>query len=219
MNREQLVRHFIRAAAGVLLAGSCLVLAACTSNSAGTSSVGQQGQAGSGQSGQLAGIPVKNGTVTVREGSTILCVMTVVNGKGTCKVSANKIGIGTTQLTGTFTGKGYNGSSTQITYSVTPASTATTLTLSPATVSYGSEPAEHLSVRVTSPAGGTPTGSVAVKYQGLAVCTIRLSGAKGSCTLPAKRIPAGTASLTAIYAGDHWYRGSVSATVKLTVTK
>jgi hypothetical protein len=57
------------------------------------------------------------------------------------------------------------------------------------------------------------------KYQGLAVCTIKLSGGQGSCSLPANRIPVGAAALTAIYAGDTSYRGSVSPTVKLTAAK
>jgi hypothetical protein len=42
---------------------------------------------------------------------------------------------------------------------------------------------------------------------------------QGGCTLPAGTLAVGARPLTAVYAGDHWYRGSVSANKTLTITK
>jgi hypothetical protein len=71
--------------------------------------------------------PVSHGTVTVREGNTVICVMTVVNGKGTCKVPASKFGgIGTHTLVGAYTGSGYgNAKSLPQDVTVLPSATST----------------------------------------------------------------------------------------------
>jgi hypothetical protein len=206
--------HLIRALGGIVMAGACLAAAACTSSSTGAGGTGPSGS-------RAVGVPVKNGTVVVRQGGKVICTMKVVNGKGTCKVPAAQLGVGTSQITGQYSGTGYGSSAGSLTYTVVAASTKTTLALSPASVSSGNEPAERLSVQVTGAAGVTPTGSVTVKYNGQPVCVIKLSGAKGSCALPAKRLPVGSDALTAVYVGDNLYRGSasVSAPQKLTVTK
>jgi spore coat protein U-like protein len=206
--------HLIRALGAIVIAGACLASAACTSSTA-------AGGSGAGASGSHVGVPVKNGTVVVRQGGKVICVMKVVDGKGTCKVPAAKFGVGTSLITAQYSGQGYSSSAGSLNYTVVAASTTTTLALSPATVSYGNEQAERFSVKVTGAAGTTPTGSITVRYNGQAVCTITLSGATGSCTLPAKRLPVGSDALTAQYVGDNLYRGSVSGSTpqKLTVTK
>jgi hypothetical protein len=203
--------HRIRALAGVVLAGASLALAACTSGSSHS-----QGQSAA----QAVGVPVKDGTVVVRQGNKVICTMKVVNGKGTCQVPAKSLGVGTSQIVGTYSGNGYSGSgSAPVNVTVVQATTSPTLTLSPATVTYGQEQAERLSVKVTALHGGTPTGTVAVKSNGATVCLITLSGAVGTCTLPAGKLSVGTHALIADYPGDHWYDGSASAAVKLTVIK
>lgn len=207
--------HWIRALAGAVLAGAVLALAACTSGSS-TSADGSQAQSGV----QAVRVPVKNGTVVVRQGGKVICVMKVVNGKGTCQVPANSLGVGTTQIVASYSGKGYgNSQSAPQSYTVVPAASTTTLTVSPATVAFGHEQAGRLSVKVTAKYGGTPTGTVTVKSSGATVCVIKLSAARGACTLPASQLSAGLHALTAVYAGDHWRQGSVSAAAKLTVTK
>jgi hypothetical protein len=200
--------------------GASLALAACTSGSP-APAAGGAGQSSAGQSGvQALRVPVKNGTVVVKQGNKIICVMKVVNGKGTCKVPANSFGVGTAQIVASYSGKGYGSSqSAPLSYTVAPATTATTLTLSVATVTYGHEQAGHLSVKVTARYAGTPAGTVAVKDNGATVCVIRLSAATGACTLPATRLSVGIHALTAVYAGDHWRQGSASAVAKLTVLK
>jgi hypothetical protein len=91
-----------------------MAVAACSSSPA--SSAGTTGTDG----------PVSHGTVTVREGNKVICVMTVVNGKGTCKVPAAKIGgVGTHSVVGEYTGAGYGSAkSTPLPVTVEPAATA-----------------------------------------------------------------------------------------------
>jgi hypothetical protein len=196
------------------IAAACLALAACTSTPSASAPV-------STASGPAAvGKPVSGGTVTVKQGNKVICVMTVVNGKGTCKVPATKFGLGTSQIYGTYSG---GGRSASIPMTVIPAGTVTTLALAPATVTYGQEQAEHLSVTVTPAHGGTPTGTVTVLSGRAPVCVITLAaangGAQGSCTLAATKLPVGSAPLSATYPGDRSYGGSISAPKTLTVVK
>jgi len=209
--------HWIRALAGAVLAGAVLALAACTSGSS-ASSAANAGDPASGT--HVVRVPVKDGTVVVKQGNKVICVMKVANGKGTCQVPASSLGVGTTQIVGRYSGNGYgNSQSTPLSYTVVPAVTATALTLSPATVTYGKEQAGHLSVKVTAKYGAVPAGTVAVKSGAATVCTIALSAGAGTCTLPANGLSAGPHALTAVYSGDHWHQKSVSAAARLTVAK
>jgi len=99
-----MARHLTRALGGIALAGACLALGACSSS--GSASAG--GSAPKTETG-----PVKSGTVTVKEGNKVICVMTVVNGKGTCKVPAANLGVGTNSIVGYYSGKGYGSSQSQ----------------------------------------------------------------------------------------------------------
>jgi hypothetical protein len=94
--------------------------------------------------------------------------------------------------------------------------TATTVTVAAAKVSYADEQAAPLTVSVTSPAGGTPTGTVIVTTAPLQptapACTVTLSGGTGTCAFPATRLTPGSYHLTAIYNGDMTYAASGSAT-------
>ena len=153
----------------------------------------------------------------MKQGNKVICVMTVVNGTGTCKVPARNFGTGTSQVYGSYSGAGKAGGRSQpVSMTVAAAPTATALALSRPKASYGSEQAARLSVKVTAAHGGTPTGTVKVTSGGMTACLITLSaakggGAQGSCALAAKRLAVGARPLTASYAGDHWYLGSVSA--------
>jgi hypothetical protein len=193
-----------------VIAAACIALAACTSSSGSAAS----------PAGQHTGTPVSGGTVTVKQGDKVICVMKVVNGKGTCVVPARNFGIGGSQIYGTYSG---GGRSQPITMTITPGTTASALTITPAKVAYANEQAAHLSVKVTAVHGGTPTGTVSVTSGATTVCLITLAaakggGAQGSCALPAKKLPAGSQPLVASYPGDHWYRPS-AARATLTVSK
>jgi hypothetical protein len=114
-------------------------------------------------------------------------------------------------------------SSPQLVTQATPATV--TLTASASKVTYGAEQSAKLTATVSSPAGGTPTGTVTVTGPGGGtLCTITLTGGTGSCTLTATQLPAGTSTLTAAYAGDATYlaasgRGTIAVGQAATVTR
>jgi hypothetical protein len=97
--------------------------------------------------------------------------------------------------------------------------TATSLSLAAARIRFGHEQAERLTVKVTSRTGGTPGGKVTVTAGEATVCVFTLSHGKGTCTLPARKLPPGTYHLTAKYGGSQVYAGSVAPRKTLTVTK
>jgi hypothetical protein len=92
------------------------------------------------------------------------------------------------------------------------------LSLSKASITYGSEQLERFSAAVSSHAPGTPTGKVAVRAGTLTLCTITLTSGKGSCSASSKALPAGRHTITAVYAGDINYLSSTSPSKTLTVT-
>jgi hypothetical protein len=98
------------------------------------------------------------------------------------------------------------------------AATATTAWLSAASVSYGREQPERVSVAVTA-RRGTPAGSVAVKSGRVTVCVARLAGGKGSCTVPATEFGAGQVRLTASYGGAAGFAASTSSARTFTVVR
>jgi hypothetical protein len=216
-----MARHLTRALGGIALVGVSLGLAACTS-SAGSSAAGSSGtggavQPGSSPTAKALSNPVKSGTVTVKEGGKVICVMTVVNGKGTCKVPSSTIGTGTKTIVGDYSGTGYRpAQSLPLNVTVQSAATSVTLSVSPAKVTYGDEQVARVTVRVTA-RGGVPTGSVIVQSGATTICTIALSHGAGSCTLGAHQLKAGSQPLIARYGGDKSDDGSSSTVQKIAI--
>jgi hypothetical protein len=82
----------------------------------------------------------------------------------------------------------FTADSTTVPLSVFPASSSTTLSVSPSSVAFGDESSVDISVTVTSGTTGSPTGSVAVKNGATTICAISLKAAgpraaTGRCTL------------------------------------
>jgi Bacterial Ig-like domain (group 3) len=214
--RRTMARHLTRALGGIALVGASLALAACTS-SAGSSGTGGAVQPGSSPPTKALSNPVKSGTVTVKEGGKVICVMTVVNGKGTCKVPASTIGTGTKTIVGDYSGTGYKpAQSLPLNVTVQSAATLVTLSVSPAKVTYGDEQVARVTVRVTA-SGRVPTGSVIVRSGATTICTIALSHGAGSCTLGAHQLKAGSRPLIARYGGDKSDDGSSSTVQKIVI--
>jgi Bacterial Ig-like domain (group 3) len=164
---------------------------------------------------------VPTGMVTIKAGSTVACTITLKAGKGACTVPAAKFGPGTVSVTA-FYGGGISFQTSQSVaqkFTVTKASTKTRLTLSKASVAFGQERAERLSVAVAPQFAGTPTGTVTLKAGSRTVCKITLKAGKGSCALTAKEFKPGTYQLTASYPGKGGFTGSTSATRALKVVK
>jgi hypothetical protein len=218
------VRLPIRFISAAAIAAACLALAACTSSGSSGNAANQAGPRNAANAAGQQGTPASAGTVTVKQGNRVICVMTVTNGKGTCQVPARNFGVGTSQIYASYSGDGKAGRSKPVPMTVNRATTTATLTLSPARVGYANEQAARLSVTVTGAHGGTPTGTVKVASGGITVCLIKLSAAKGagaagSCALAAKKLAIGSRPLVASYAGDHWYAGATSPAKTLTVVR
>ena len=96
-------RYVVRCLA---VAAVALVGAGCSSSALpAPSSAGPSGSAGQHAAG-AAGTRTATGTVTVRSGGKVVCVMTLVDGKGTCKVSTKGFKPGSVSYTGTYSGGG-----------------------------------------------------------------------------------------------------------------
>lgn len=160
------------------------------------------------------------GAVTVMAGPTTVCALTLTSGKGSCAPTARAFGPGTVRLTASYSGGGGDGPSVSAprAFTVSKAASRTSLALSAAKVSYGHEQTEHLTVTVTPAFSGVPAGTVTVRTATATVCVITLTSGKGTCTLAARKLRAGTYQLTAAYPGDADFTGSVSAAQTLTVT-
>ncbi|MGA2530491.1 MAG: Ig-like domain-containing protein [Acidimicrobiales bacterium] len=129
---------------------------------------------------------------------------------GSCSITEQTAG--DYSLTASYPGDdnfGASATSASMPVTVGKASSTTALEFSSATVTYGDEGAEGLSVSVTPEfTGSMPAGTVTMSGSGSMLCAITLSGAKGSCTLSATQLAAGSYSLTASYAGSIDFTGS-----------
>jgi hypothetical protein len=163
-----------------------------------------------------------SGTVTVKAGTAVLCGnLTLAVDQANCTVSATRLPAGTWHLTASYSGSADlapSASAAQI-LTVAKAASKVTLALSAARVTYGHEGSERLTVKVTGQYAGTPAGKVTVKSGKVTVCTITLASGKGSCTMAARKLPAGTRTLTAVYAGSGDFTGAASARKTLKVVK
>jgi Bacterial Ig-like domain (group 3) len=108
--------------------------------------------------------------------------------------------------------------SNSVELTVSPATSATALSLSSPSVVYGAEQTENLSVQVSPLGTGTPvpTGTVTVESSagptaGTTLCTVTLSSGSGSCRPTDQEFNSGSYSLVAYYGGDTSYRLSDSS--------
>jgi hypothetical protein len=88
--------------------------------------------------------------------------------------------------------------------------------LARATITYGHETAERLTVVVAGQYRTTPAGKVSITVGRVTLCTITLKSARGSCTLSATRLRPGTYRITATYAGSaDFARSTTTKTLKV----
>jgi hypothetical protein len=164
-----------------------------------------------------------SGTVTVNAGTTVVCgsVELSAAGQASCTVATTQLPAGTWHLTASYSGSTSLAPSTSTaqTLAIAKAISKITLSLSAARVTYGDERSERLTVKVTPQYGGIPTGKVTVKSGKTTVCTITLASGKGSCTLAAKKLPAGTRTLIAVYGGNGDFTAATSGRKALKVVK
>jgi YVTN family beta-propeller protein len=100
------------------------------------------------------------------------------------------------------------------------AATVTSLSLTQASVEYGSEQNQTANVAITSAGGGViPSGSIAVKSGMTVVCTATITNGAGSCSLAATAVKPGSRSLTAYYTATTHFGASKSTAASFTVVK
>jgi len=164
-----------------------------------------------------SGMPT--GSVTVSDGGRQTCVASLTAGTGTCEITETAAGLH--NFSGTYSGDRNDSSSVTLasrSVTVAKATSATRVSMSSARVTYGDDGAETLSVDVAPEfAGSVPTGTVTVDESTTAVCVITLSAGRGSCTLPATQLGAGTYRLVATYAGSSDFDASTSGIATLVV--
>jgi hypothetical protein len=155
---------------------------------------------------------VATGTVTFTAGTKTVCSVSLTAGKGSCALSATSLAAGNYHVTASYSGDASHAgsSSAAAAMTVTQATSKTSLGLAKATITYGQETAEHLTVTVAPQFGGTPTGKVTLKAGKTIICTVTLKAGKGTCTLTARQLKAGSYTLTAAYGGSTDYRPSTS---------
>ncbi len=171
------------------------------------STVGQSYTVSYGVAVTVPGSGTPTGTVTVSDGS-VSCVGTVT--AGSCVLTSTTAGAKT--LTAAYAGDAnFTGStSAVVAHTVNAAATTTTITADTPDPSGVGE-AVTVTFTVTS-IGGTPTGNVTVS-DGTVSCVATV--AAGSCSLTPTTV--GAKTLTATYAGDANFSGSMSAGVPHTV--
>jgi len=99
------------------------------------------------------------------------------------------------------------------------APTTTTMALSAASVVYGHEQAERVSVTVVANTGAPPTGTVTIKAGNTVACAITLHDRQGACTVPAAKFGPGTVTVAAYYGGAIVFQTSHSVAQTFTVVK
>jgi hypothetical protein len=156
-----------------------------------------------------AGVPT--GTVTFRDGATVLGTATLVNGSASLSIST--LAVGSHPLTALYGGSATFAASTsavvtQVVNAAAAAATTTTLTSTPNPSTTGQ--AVTLSATVTS-AAGVPTGTVTFRDGATMLVTATL--VNGSASISISTLAAGSHPLTAAYGGSATFAASTSAVV------
>jgi hypothetical protein len=157
------------------------------------------------------------GTMTFKDGSTLLGTKTLSGGKATLSTAALTVGSHTITAV-------YNGSTTFLTSSSSPLSQTVNKSVSKTTVASAANPSVFgqsvtfkATVTAVAPGAGTPTGSVTFEDGGTPLGTKTLSG--GAATLVTSSLGAGSHSITAVYGGATNFTGSNSTALTQTVAK
>src|SRR5271157_5729735 len=173
-----------------------------------------------------AGTPT--GTVTFKDGATVLGTGTLSGGKAALTVpstSLTALSVGTHSITASYGGDTNDAGSTSNTVSqvVNQDSTATTLTSLQNPSAFGQAVTFTATVGVNSPGAGTSTGTVTFEDGGVALPngTVNLTtvGGRQEATYTTSALSVATHSITAVYNGDTSDAGSTSNTVSQVVNQ
>ena len=155
---------------------------------------------------------VPTGTVTFREGESVLAIVPLSS--GVAKYPLGAFAPGSHAITATYNGsESYEGSAAALSQEVTKAETELTLTSSKNPAPKGSTGTIKATVKPVSPGGGTPTGTVTFREGETVLATVPLSNKVA--TYPLKSLAVGTHEITATYAGNTNYGASESSIVQV----
>jgi Bacterial Ig-like domain (group 3) len=160
------------------------------------------------------------GTVTVAAGPVTICKAPLDAGSGDCTLGILTLPAGSYQLTATYSGDSTYVSSASAgdTFTVSKATSMTSVSISRARLTYGHERPEKLSVTVAAEYAGVPTGRVVVRAGKTTICVMTLRSGRGTCRFSARQLRAGKYHLTVRYAGDRNFVGS-SGSGKLIIVR
>ncbi len=166
------------------------------------------------------GAPAPNGpptgTATFKDGATILGTANL-NNSGNASLAISTLAVGTSSLTAVYNGDSNYVLSTSpiLLQTVNPVSTTTSLSASTNASEFNQ--AIVFTATVSTPGGGTPTGSVAFEDGSNTIGTVALKS--GTATLTVSGLGVRTHTITAVYAGNTTFIGSSSTAISVTVTR
>ncbi len=169
-----------------------------------------------GESGDLAitvAPAAATGTVTVKDGSTVLGTATLAGGEATYTLAAGSLEPGDHTLSLAYGGDAtYAPSTSPVDVTVSKATPTVDAAASPATVAPGETSTVQVQVSAT---GSTPTGTVTCSAPGMTDVDATLSGGEASCEV-GPWTTAGDRTVTVDYSGDgHTASGRTTETVSV----
>ncbi|HKH64521.1 MAG TPA: Ig-like domain repeat protein [Solirubrobacterales bacterium] len=151
-----------------------------------------------------------SGSVTFSEGTTVLAVVTLTEGRAI--YSLKQLAPGVRDITARYSGDGnYEGSSAVISQTITKAASSLTLTSSRNPAPSNSSFSLKASVKSTAP--GNPTGSIVFSQGTKVLASVPIAGSSARYSM--KGLPPGTYEITATYTGDANNEGSAGSIVQL----
>jgi Bacterial Ig-like domain (group 3)/Carboxypeptidase regulatory-like domain len=154
---------------------------------------------------QAPGGGIPSGTVTFREGETILASVPLTG--AVAKLALKELAPGNHSITATYNGSAdYEASEGSLTETITKATTRLTVTSTKNPAPVGSTGTIKATVATVAPGGGQAAGTVTFSEGGVVLAMIPLSGT--SATYPLKSLTAGTHEITATYNGSANYESS-----------
>jgi hypothetical protein len=150
------------------------------------------------------------GTVEFFAGGSLSLGVVPLNASGVAVLSVTQLPVGVSSINAVYSGNANYNTSTSAAANqvVNKANTSTTLTTSPNPSLLNEAVTLTVNVVATPPGGGTPTGTVEFRSNGVPIGTVSLNN--GVASLVVSNLQLGTSLLTAAYNGDANYNASVS---------
>lgn len=160
---------------------------------------------------------VPGGIVTFLDGQTVIGA-SALDASGSATLQAGALAVGTHPLSAAYGGQASYAPSASPTVAqvVAQAQTATVLAAATSQSQFGQSVTFSIKVNALAPGAGTPTGLVTV-MQGADVLGSATLDLAGSASFSGPVGAAGSASVTAVYAGDASFAGSTSLAISETV--